>query len=88
MSLLPKRNIRRWLHARQVIYIIGLVDAKPGDTPEAVAAAEARALDTLRHRAAGWGLVKVKRGSEPGAKTAYTEESVLNYMRSRESAAA
>jgi hypothetical protein len=101
MALLKPRNIKRWLHPRAVIYIIGLVEPRalvrkgergeteilPDDTPEAVKDAETRALDTLRHCAEAWGLAKVKRSGKAGSGTAYTEESVLNYIAAREAAA-
>jgi hypothetical protein len=88
MGLLKPRKIKRWVHPYEAVYLLGLVRTKPGDSPEAVKAAEESAMENLARNASRWGIVKVKRGKEAGATVAYTEASISAYVEAREEAAA
>jgi hypothetical protein len=84
MALLKRRARGRWVHPYEAIYLLGLVRTKSGNTPDMIKEAEQRAMETLRHMATDWGIVKVKRSDKKKAGCAFTEESLLAYMERRE----
>ncbi|MEN3335668.1 MAG: hypothetical protein V7641_5033 [Blastocatellia bacterium] len=84
-SFLKMRAQKKWLSARTVIYLLGMVAIRIDDTPAQIKAAERNAIRLLNKHAERWGIRRIdERGAVKRSLAAYPEEDVLEYMRRKE----
>lgn len=76
---------KKWLTARAVVYRLGMVIEKPGDSPEQLQTLEKRAIKLLNEYSRSWGIRKIEQRQQ-GRRSivAYPEEDVIVYMERRQ----
>jgi hypothetical protein len=76
---------KKWLNARAVVYLLGMVTARAEDTQEQIKEMEGKAVRLLGTYGMNWGIrIIVQRGKIKKSYLACPEDDVLAYMRRRE----
>jgi hypothetical protein len=84
-KLLKARFRKKWICARVVVHLLGMVSVRVDDTPEQIQALEHKAIRLLNNHAQNWGIRKIEqRGNIKKSLVAYPEEDVVAYMARKE----
>jgi hypothetical protein len=84
-QLVQSRANKKWLSARAVAYMLGLVTARAEDTPEQLKTFERNAIQLLNKYARHWGIRKIEQqGIKKRSLVTYPEDDVIVYMERKE----